>query len=248
MRKDEYMTVNELERIRAHYPIGTRIELTSMDDPYAPIQPGTRGSVAAIDDMGTLHMKWDNGRTLGVVPGVDQFRKLSMEEIADEKLDKYLSCLQNEVFPLVDFGYLQTSYENHDTEYPNEILGKMHSKLTEIYGRDKFDEDDCDVLLPAVIRQINGDKEYIGLVQLSLCDSGEHFGTILLIKDGALSSEWTDLSDEQKATWKDLGRYDYFYTGEIENDIHVDWRDCPDELFNRLESIRDQSSGGMQLT
>lgn len=152
------------------------------------------------------------------------------------------------MFPLVDFGYLQTSYENHDIEYPNEVLCKMHSKLTEIYGRDKFDEDDCDVLLPAVIRQINGDKEYIGLVQLSLRDSGEHFGTILLTKNGALSSEWTDLTDGQKAIWKDLGHYDYFYTGEIENDIHVDWRDCPDELFNRLEGIHDQSSGGMQLT
>ena len=26
---------------------------------------------------GTLHMKWDNGRTLGIVPGEDQFRVIS---------------------------------------------------------------------------------------------------------------------------------------------------------------------------
>lgn len=30
-------------------------------------------------------MKWDNGRTLGVVPGVDQFRKLTAQEIQQEQ-------------------------------------------------------------------------------------------------------------------------------------------------------------------
>ena len=56
-----------------------------MDDPYAPVPPGTRGTVAAVDDVGTIHMKWDNGRTLGVVPGVDQFRKLTAQEIQQEQ-------------------------------------------------------------------------------------------------------------------------------------------------------------------
>lgn len=56
-----------------------------MDDPYAPVPPGTRGTVAAVDDLGTIHMKWDNGRTLGVVPGVDQFRKLTAQEIKAEQ-------------------------------------------------------------------------------------------------------------------------------------------------------------------
>lgn len=56
-----------------------------MDDPYTPVPPGTRGTVAAVDDVGTIHMKWDNGRTLGVVPGVDQFRKLTAQEIQQEQ-------------------------------------------------------------------------------------------------------------------------------------------------------------------
>ena len=56
-----------------------------MDDTYAPVQPGTRGTVAVVDDMGSIHMNWDNGRMLAVIPGVDQFRKLTAQEIAAEK-------------------------------------------------------------------------------------------------------------------------------------------------------------------
>ena len=75
----------KIEHIKQQYPPGTRLELKEMDDPHAPVQPGTRGTVAAVDDMGTIHMKWDNGRTLGVVPGVDQFRKLTAQEIQAEQ-------------------------------------------------------------------------------------------------------------------------------------------------------------------
>ena len=45
-----------------------------------------RGTVTFVDDVGTVHMKWDNGRTLGIVPNVDDFRKLSDLEIETEKL------------------------------------------------------------------------------------------------------------------------------------------------------------------
>ena len=68
---------NEVERIREQYPVGTRIELISMDDPYAPVESGMMGTVVIVDGAGTLHMKWDNGRTLGIVPGEDQFRVIS---------------------------------------------------------------------------------------------------------------------------------------------------------------------------
>lgn len=69
---------------RLNYPPGTRLELISMDDPQ-PIPPGSRGTVDHVDDMGTIHMRWDSGRSLGLVPGEDSFRKLTPEEIAAEQ-------------------------------------------------------------------------------------------------------------------------------------------------------------------
>ena len=55
-----------------------------MNDPYAPVPPGTRGTVDFVDDAGQIHMKWDNGRTLAIVPSEDDFRKLTDEELAEE--------------------------------------------------------------------------------------------------------------------------------------------------------------------
>ena len=63
---------------------GDRVVLIHMDDPY-PIPDGTRGTVDYVDDAGQIHMKWDNGRTLALVPGVDKFRHLTQKEIAAER-------------------------------------------------------------------------------------------------------------------------------------------------------------------
>lgn len=59
---------------------GTRIELIEMTDPYAPVEPGTRGTVAVVDDLGTVFVDWDNGRSLGRVPGEDSWRVLAEKE------------------------------------------------------------------------------------------------------------------------------------------------------------------------
>ena len=83
--------MNEMERLRrqaerskAMYPPGTRILLNHMDDPQA-IPAGTRGTVAYVDDIGSIGMKWDNGRGLSLVPGEDSFRRLTPEELAEEQ-------------------------------------------------------------------------------------------------------------------------------------------------------------------
>lgn len=73
------------QRYKAEYPPGTRVVLHHMDDPYAPVESGTRGTVKHVDDAGQLHMQWDNGRTLALVPGEDSFRKLTAEELAEEQ-------------------------------------------------------------------------------------------------------------------------------------------------------------------
>ncbi len=67
---------DKINRIKADYPVGTRIKLDHMDDPYSPVPDGMTGTVTFVDDMGTLHMHWDNGRSLGVCPDVDRFHKI----------------------------------------------------------------------------------------------------------------------------------------------------------------------------
>ena len=41
---------------------------------------GVTGTVAYVDDMGTLHMKWDNGRSLGICPDADSFEVIKEVE------------------------------------------------------------------------------------------------------------------------------------------------------------------------
>ena len=75
----------QAQRYREAYPPGTRIMLLSMGNDPNPVESGTRGTVRAVDDIGTLHCDFDNGRSLGVVPGEDSFRMLTDEELTEEQ-------------------------------------------------------------------------------------------------------------------------------------------------------------------
>ena len=75
----------QVEFTRVSYPPGTRIVLNSMNDPYAPVEPGIRGTVRYVDDAVQVGVSWDNGRSLSLIPGVDSFRKLTQQEITQEQ-------------------------------------------------------------------------------------------------------------------------------------------------------------------
>lgn len=64
-----------VEKLRKEYPVGTRVELVSMDDFQAP-PLGTKGTVKSIDDTGSLLVNWDNGSGLSVIYGIDKVCKL----------------------------------------------------------------------------------------------------------------------------------------------------------------------------
>lgn len=60
-----------IKAIREKYKIGSTVQLVSMEDYQAP-KIGTKGKVIDVDDMGTVHVKWENGSTSEVTIGVDE--------------------------------------------------------------------------------------------------------------------------------------------------------------------------------
>lgn len=84
MRKDWVNQRQKAEQIKQTYPSGTRIILLHMGDDPRPLPDNIRGTVKGVDDVGTVHCKFDNGRVLGLICGIDDFRKLSDEEREQE--------------------------------------------------------------------------------------------------------------------------------------------------------------------
>lgn len=64
-----------VDKLRERFPQGARVELEWMEDFQAP-PIGTRGTVMGVDDIGTIHVRWDNGSGLGVVYGEDRCRRV----------------------------------------------------------------------------------------------------------------------------------------------------------------------------
>ncbi len=69
-----------LKQLRENYTPGTRVMLIRMSDPYTNLRQGDRGTVTLVDDIGTIHVNWDRGSTLGVVFGEDECRRVEENE------------------------------------------------------------------------------------------------------------------------------------------------------------------------
>jgi len=52
-----------------------RIRILDMEDQHG-LDRGMEGTVVKVDDLGTIHVDWDNGRRLGVIPGIDSYQLL----------------------------------------------------------------------------------------------------------------------------------------------------------------------------
>lgn len=72
------INIQNVEKLREVYPAGTRVCLLSnMKDPYGQGEKAAyTGSVAFVDDAGQIHVKWDNGGSIAIIPTIDSFTKI----------------------------------------------------------------------------------------------------------------------------------------------------------------------------
>lgn len=68
----------QVAKIKAKYPVGTKVQLLQMDDPQAP-PVGTKGVVQGVDDIGSVIVEWETGSRLNLVFGEDEFKVLGKE-------------------------------------------------------------------------------------------------------------------------------------------------------------------------
>ncbi len=76
MSKGKLPDRETVEKLKASFTPGTRVELVSMDDPYTQLKPGERGTVQSVDDIGTIFVHWDCGSYLGVAYCADRVQKI----------------------------------------------------------------------------------------------------------------------------------------------------------------------------
>jgi len=53
---------------------GKRITLIKMGDDPNPIKAGSMGTIQGVDGIGQIHVNWDNGRSLALIPGTDVYQ------------------------------------------------------------------------------------------------------------------------------------------------------------------------------
>ena len=61
-----------VERLRERYPEGTKIRLHLMAG-EPKMRDGLEGTVRFVDDIGQIHMQWENGSRLALHDGEDWF-------------------------------------------------------------------------------------------------------------------------------------------------------------------------------
>ncbi len=64
----------QVAQLKKQIKAGMRIQLVSVNDIYTKLQPGEEGTVDNVDDIGQIHVLWDGGSRLALIPGEDAFR------------------------------------------------------------------------------------------------------------------------------------------------------------------------------
>ena len=159
----------KVKNIKEQCPKGTRIKLNHMDDPYHPVPDGTLGTVEHVDDAGQIHMKWDNGSSLAIVPEADSYQVIEGPYVCPETIQVIIveagkhprvECISNtleSMQAIVDGSIQEVHISSHAVLVCNEE-GKLYNlKANRSVGDD----------IIAGTFFIAGDKGYEHLVSLN---------------------------------------------------------------------------------
>lgn len=228
----------EINKLKEKYPAGTKIRLHNMEREM-DMPSGLEGEVYHVDDIGQIHMKWENGRTLPINTETDSFSVItqaeeqeSKQEHAKEesKMNMYIDKV-NAILKHVDFGVLNISCNLGKPNYAQNVLLDLHKAFEEVYGTDYVDPENEMVLMPAVIKGDESGIQTLALVTIDLMSAGEHWGTIFFTPGGILEQGDPELTDDQKrAISEHYMPYSYWYTPLVERDIHVNFDEVPESV------------------
>lgn len=87
LQDSQYLVLEDaVERSEYTAIVRDKLLRCQMEDEMA-VPPGSMGTVDFIDDAGQIHMNWDCGRSLALIPGVDSFSRLpsSKEKAGDAR-------------------------------------------------------------------------------------------------------------------------------------------------------------------
>lgn len=129
----------EILRTKELYKAGTKVRCLDFNDEHTSIPEGTLGVVKFVDDIGTIHVSWENGSNLGVVIGIDTIeivKPYRIEPIPEIIKNAHLERKQDSIITetaiinhavILDDGYFETFKDCLLDEY--DFIKEMNQKV-----------------------------------------------------------------------------------------------------------------------
>lgn len=170
-------------------------------------------------------------------------KERATELLEQERLQERFSENMNAVLKNVHFVRLECSCMSPNKSYAGEVLKEMHGAFVETYGTDYLDNGSYGfVSIPAVIRSRHTGKLCLGIVTLDLESSGEHWGTEFLTPYGVVSQGDPDTNaDIQQYIRDNFIPYDYWYTADVDGDIHAGVDEMPEDVQSLIAVARGET-------
>ena len=123
----------QIERLKERYPAGAVVRLGQMEGEHQ-MPSGMEGKVIGVDDIGQIHVEWENGSTLALNVEEDDFTVVPQKETLSEKKCREFLGKINEIVKETDFYRLNVSCNGGDTAYAAKKLLAMHQAFETVYG------------------------------------------------------------------------------------------------------------------